>query len=166
MSSHKCHKLHDMIPSPMALQPQICFVCTSHFMPSYQTLTCQECSQSLCLECVLLYTPETAFPMHLANYGETASLRCYTTNKECATKLLRDPYMATVYHEFQRFYNTDEYIQHLEDRVTNTKHEIECIKMELQNTQNRLSSAKLELLNARHRKRLNETNAAHASIEC
>jgi hypothetical protein len=160
MSKHKCHRMHDILPSPMDLQPQICFVCTAQFMPNYQSLTCHQCHQSICLECVLLYTPETAFPMHLANYAEATSLKCYTNNKECATQLMRDPYLAPVYYEYQRFYNTDEYIQLLEERITNTKHEIECIKMELQNTQNRLSSNKIELINARQRKRLDTSSTS------
>lgn len=137
----------------MDLQPQTCFICTVRFMPNYQTLTCQQCNVSLCLSCVLLYTPETAFPMHLANYSETSSLQCYNHTKECAKRLMRDPYMAPVYYEYQRFYNTDEYIQVLEERVVNAKKEIECLKGELQNTQNRLAGAKIDLLNARQRKR-------------
>ena len=143
----------------MDLQPQTCFVCTTRFMPSYQTLTCPECSVSLCLDCVLRYTPETAFPMHLANDSESSALQCYTRSKECAKHLMRDPFMAPVYYEYQRFYNTDEYIELLEERVTNAKQEIECIKAELQNTQNRLSNTKLELLNARQRKRYVNTEA-------
>jgi hypothetical protein len=91
--------------------------------------------------------------MHLANYSETSSLQCYNHTKECAKRLMRDPYMAPVYYEYQRFYNTDEYIQVLEERVVNAKKEIECLKGELQNTQNRLAGAKIDLLNARQRKR-------------
>jgi hypothetical protein len=153
MSIHRCHHLHEMMPSPMDLQPQACFVCAIDFMPNYQTMTCQQCNVSLCLGCVMLYTPETAFAMHLAKNGEPSALRSYTNNRDCATHLLRDPFLAPVYYEYQRFYNTDEYFQLLEERITNSKHEIECIKTELHNTQNRLSNTKLELLHARQRRR-------------
>lgn len=164
MSTHKCHLLHDMHPSPMDLQPQTCFVCTMRFMPNYQSLTCPQCNASLCLDCVLRYTPETAFPMHLANHAESSALLCYNRTRECAKRLMRDPYMAPVYYEYQRFYNTDEYIELLEARVANAKQEIECIKGELQNTQKRLSAAKLELLNARQRKRCVEAESEPALV--
>ena len=61
--------------------------------------------------------------------------------------------MMAVYHEYQRFYNTDEYIRLLEERVENVEHEILCLNQELKNTQNRLSSTKFELLSAKHKKR-------------
>jgi len=159
MSTHKCHLMHEMMPSPMDLQPQACFVCTAEFMPNYQTMTCPQCNVSLCLGCVVLYTPETAFAMHLARNAEPSSLRCYTNNRDCATQLMRDPFLAPVYYEYQRFYNTDEYIEILEERITNAKQEIECIKTELQNTQTRLANTKLELVHARQRRRhVCETN--------
>jgi hypothetical protein len=138
-------------------------------MPSYQTLTCPECQVSLCLDCVLKYTPETAFPMHMSCTMEPAAMRQYTTNRSCASTLFRDPYMATVYYEYQRFYNTDDYVRLLEERVSNTEHEVQCITKELRNTQNRLASAKYELLSAKQKRRMvppiaeetEETNICH-----
>ena len=137
----------------MDLQPQACRLCTARFMPSYHTLTCNECQTSLCTACVLMYTPETAFPIHLATCGlESTILERYTTDRTCATTLYRDPFLATVYHEYQRFYNTDEYLHLLQERVSNLEHEALCLQGEMSNTQNRLSSAKYELLGARRRK--------------
>lgn len=160
----QCHMRHPMLPSPMDMQPQACFICRAKFMPNCQTLTCPKCQVSLCQACVLTYTPETAFPMHLVCYAEESTLRTYRTSKACATTLYRDPYMATVFYEFQRFYNTDRYIALLEERVSNIENEIRCINSELTNTQNRLSSAKYELLCARQRKRKSsamEENGQH-----
>ena len=125
-------------------------------MPSYQTLTCPQCNLSLCIDCVLAYTPETAFPMHLACYAEPSSLKLYTANKECARTLMRDPYMAPVYYEYQRFYNTEEYIHLLEERVVNIEQEINLITLELKSTHDRMSSTKLELLNARRLKKISQ----------
>jgi hypothetical protein len=111
MSNQQCHKLHEMTPSPMNLQPQACAVCSAQFMPNYQTLTCTQCNESLCLECVLLYSPETAFPMHLAKHCDPCALQHYTDHRDSAIRLMRDPFLAQVYHEYQRFYNTDAYHQ-------------------------------------------------------
>ena len=85
---------------------------------------------------------------------EAATLRQYTTNKSCASTLFRNPYMAMVYYEYQRFYNTDDYLNLLEERVDNTEQEVQCITKELKNTQNRLSSAKYELMNAKQKRRM------------
>ena len=105
------------------------------------------------MTCVLLYTPETAFPIHLATCGlEPDLLERYTADRTCATTLYRDPFLATIYHEYQRFYNTDQYVRLLEERVSNLEHEACCIQEELRNTQNRLASAKYELLDARRRR--------------
>ncbi len=131
MSNQQCHKLHELTPSSMNLQPQACAVCSEQFMPNYQTLTCTQCNESLCLECVLLYTD----------------------HRDSAVRLMRDPFLAQVYHEYQRFYNTDAYHQLLEARITNTKHEITCLKAEIDNTQSRLVTAKLELMHAQQRRR-------------
>lgn len=153
MSTHRCHVQHELIPSPTDLQPQLCFVCSIEFMPNYQTMTCTDCRVSLCLKCIMLYTPETAFAMYLAKNAEPSTLKCYTNNRNCATQLLRDPFLAQVYHEYQKYYGTDAYIELLEERIINAKHEIDCIKTEFQNTQTRLCNAKLELLHARQRRR-------------
>ena len=154
MPTQTCYQHHPMSISPMDLQPQICFICTSRFMPNYQTLTCIPCQISLCLDCVLTYTPETAFPMHLACNAESSMLKQYQVDRSCATHLYRDPYKIAVYHEYQRFYNTDEYVKLLEERVENEEHEISCITQELKNTQNRMASTKYELMNARQKKKL------------
>lgn len=144
---------HPMQTPPINSQPQACFICSAKFMPNFQTLWCSQCQTSLCLSCVLTYTPETAFPMHLVCYGEEDTLRCYRANKSCATTLYRDPCMATVYYEYQRFYNTDQYINLLEERVSNIDNEVRCLSAELNSTQGRLSSAKYELLCAKQKKR-------------
>ena len=143
----------------MDLQPQACFVCRERFMPSYQTLTCAQCQVSLCASCLLLYTPETAFPMHLAScdLGQDV-LERYTSHAACANTLFRDPCMATVYYEYQRFYNTDEYINLLEERVANLAQEIQCLNSELNGTHERMASAKYELLAARQRRRARHTS--------
>jgi hypothetical protein len=155
MSEQCCNLMHPLIPSPVDLQPQACCVCATHFMPSmYHTLSCSQCQTSLCASCVLLYTPETAFAMHLATCGlEPVLLERFAADRTCATTLFRDPYLATVYHEYQRFYNTDEYQRLLEERVLNLEHEALCLQKELQNTKDRLSGAKYELLAARRKRR-------------
>jgi hypothetical protein len=153
MSNQQCHKLHEMTPSPMNLQPQACAVCSEQFMPNYQTLTCTQCNESLCLECVLLYSPETAFPMYLAKHSDPCALQHYNNHRDSAIRLMRDPYLAQVYHEYQRFYNTDAYHQLLEARIANTKHELNCLKAEIDRTQSRLVTAKLELMHAQQRRR-------------
>ena len=153
MSAHQCHKLHELTPSSMNLQPQACGVCSAEFMPNYQTLTCTQCEVSLCLECVLVHGTETAFPIHLAKLCDPCVLQHYLDYTDSAVRLMRDPFLAQVYHEYQRFYNTDAYHQLLEERVVNTKHELTCLKEEMDSTQNRLVTVKLELLHALQRRR-------------
>ena len=161
--AQRCHMQHPILPSPMDMQPQACFICTTKFMPGCHTLTCPKCQVSLCQACVLTYTPDTAFPMHLACYAENDALKAYRANKSCASTLYRDPYMATVFYEYQRYYNTDKYIELLEERVSNITNEIKCIDSELTNTQNRLSSAKYELLCAKQRKRKTQSEQESTS---
>ena len=166
MSTHRCHKLHELMPSPMALQPQTCVTCSADFMPNYQTLTCPRCDESVCLECVMLYTPDTAFAMHLAKHFEPCTLQYYRDHPNSATQLLRDPFLAQVYYEYQRFYNTDAHFQLLGGRIANLKQEVKCIKDELQSTQTRLASAELELLNAQQRRRYDfEANPPRVEME-
>ena len=153
MSVQRCHRLHKLSPSPLTLQQQRCAVCSTKFMPNYQTLTCEPCAVSLCLECVLIYAPETAFAIHLARHFEPCTLQYYKDHRNSATQLLRDPFLAEVYHEYQRFYNTDAYIRILGGRIANLKQEIKCLKTEMQSAQSRLTTTELELLNAQQRRR-------------
>ena len=165
MTTHHCYQHHPMSPSPMDMHQTTCFICTSEFVPSYHSLTCIQCQISLCIDCVLTYTPDTAFPMHLACNAEAGMLKQYRSNPSCATKPYHDPYMMAVYHEYQRFYNTDEYIRLLEEHVENLEHEILCLSQELKNTQNRLSSTKCELLHAKHKKRRSAVVAEETHTE-
>ena len=144
--------MNPLIPSPMDLQPQACSICDSQFMPSYQTLTCTKCNISICLECVLTYSPETAFPIHMAVSGNTDAIQRYKVNRQCAFTLFRDPFMASVHYEYQRFYNTNKHIRLLEERVNNTKQEIKCIMSELARTDKRLTEAKAQLQDAYRRR--------------
>ena len=156
MSNNRCHCMNTLIPSPMDLQPQACRICDNQFMPSYQTLTCAECNVSICLECALTFSPETAFPIHLAVNGNTDAIQQYKTNRSCAFTLFRDPYMASVHYEYQRFYNTNKHIRLLEERVNNIKQEIKCIMSELASTDKRLIEAKTQLQDAYKRRNVTQ----------
>jgi len=111
---------------------------------------------SICLECALTFSPETAFPIHLAVNGNTDAIQQYKTNRSCAFTLFRDPYMASVHYEYQRFYNTNKHIRLLEERVNNIKQEIKCIMSELASTDKRLIEAKTQLQDAYKRRNVTQ----------
>ena len=123
--SHLCSCLEPLTPGPsVQVRPGVgfmCDICNSGIKPDQIVLGCKSCNMDICNECMKLTTKlDTALALHLNQldkHNDFSMLKEYKANPECATQLIRSPYMASVYWQNQKLYNTEEHRENLRRAV-------------------------------------------------